>query len=146
MSRFEPPPSMRLMIKVEMLGTNTMVMPVVMPGMDSGTSTCAHNVVQVCAKVLRGLDDAVVDFDHDGVQRQHHIGQIVVHHAQHHRARGVDHVERPNAEQAQKAVDEAVVLQKGHPRIGAQQKIHPHGQHDQHLHHAAGLRAACGRA
>ena len=26
-----------------------------------------HNVVHVCAKVLRGLDDAVVDFDHDGV-------------------------------------------------------------------------------
>ena len=37
--RFEPPPSMRLMMKVEMLGTNTMVMPVVMPGMASGTST-----------------------------------------------------------------------------------------------------------
>ena len=36
MSRFEPPPSMRLMMNVEMLGTNTMVMPVVMPGMESG--------------------------------------------------------------------------------------------------------------
>lgn len=41
MSRFEPPPSMRLMMNVEMLGTNTMVMPVVMPGMESGTSTFA---------------------------------------------------------------------------------------------------------
>ena len=86
-SRFEPPPSMRLMIKVEMLGTNTMVMPVVMPGMDSGTSTLRNNVELVCAKVLRGLDDAVVDFDHDGVKRQDHIRQVVVHHAQHHRAR-----------------------------------------------------------
>ena len=27
---------MRLMMNVEMLGTNTMVMPVVMPGMESG--------------------------------------------------------------------------------------------------------------
>ena len=32
---------MRLMMNVEMLGTNTMVMPVVMPGMESGTSTFA---------------------------------------------------------------------------------------------------------
>ena len=34
-----PPPSMRLMMKVETLGTNTMVMPVAMPGMARGMST-----------------------------------------------------------------------------------------------------------
>ena len=70
-SRFEPPPSMRLMMKVEMLGTNTMVMPVVMPGMASGTST-RERMWNVCAKVLRGLDDALVYFHHNGVKRQHH--------------------------------------------------------------------------
>ena len=39
MSRLEPPPSIRLMIKVDTAGTNTMVMPVAMPGTDSGMST-----------------------------------------------------------------------------------------------------------
>ena len=39
MSRLEPPPSIRLMTKVDTAGTNTIVMPVLMPGMLMGMST-----------------------------------------------------------------------------------------------------------
>ena len=39
MSRLEPPPSIRLMTKVDTAGTNTMVMPVLMPGTLMGMST-----------------------------------------------------------------------------------------------------------
>ena len=49
-------------------------------------------------------------------------------------AAGIDHVKGPDAKHTQKAVDQAVVFQKGHPGIGAQQKVHPHGQHEQHQH------------
>ena len=39
MSRLEPPPSIRLMTNVDTAGTNTMVMPVLMPGTLMGMST-----------------------------------------------------------------------------------------------------------
>ena len=35
----EPPPSIREMMKVETDGTNTMVMPVVIPGTERGSTT-----------------------------------------------------------------------------------------------------------
>mgnify|MGYP002737210111 CR=1 FL=1 len=64
---------------------------------------------------------------HGGVQRQDHIRQVVIHHAQYHGAGGIDHIKGADAEQAQQLVDQAVFFQQGHPRIGAQQKVHPHG-------------------
>ena len=38
------------------------------------------------------------------------------------------------AEQTEKLIDQAIVLQQSHPSISAQQEIHPHGQHDDHDH------------
>ena len=39
---------------------------------------------------------------------------------------------RPN--RPKNVVDEAVFLKQGHPCVGAQQEVHPHGQHNQHEH------------
>ena len=33
--------------------------------------------------------------------------------------------------QLQQLIEKAVVFQNGHPRIGAQEEVHPHGQHDE---------------
>ena len=44
----------------------------------------------------------------------------------------------------EKAVDETVLLEDGHPRVGAQQKVHPHGQHDEHDHRALARAAVPG--
>ena len=41
-------------------------------------------------------------------------------------------------------VQKSVVLQNGHPGIGPQQKIHPHGQHDEHHSDALHLRPLLG--
>ena len=79
----------------------------------------------------------------------------VIDHAQHHRARGVDHVELVQAgakhgvdeieevNGLQEAVDEPRVLQQGHPGVGPQQEVHPHGQHDQYHGRAAEALARC---
>ena len=44
-------------------------------------------------------------------------------------------VKGDNAQLLEKLVQKAVVFQNGHPAIGAQQEVHPHGQHDQHHGH-----------
>ena len=104
-----------------------------------------------CAEILRRLDQPAVELDEHGVDGQHHERQEVVDHAEHDRALRVDErniVERVaemrlqegnQADRAEKSVEEAVVFQNGHPCVGAQQKVHPHRQHDEH--HAQALTA-----
>jgi len=41
-------------------------------------------------------------------------------------------------------VDEAVILKEGHPCVGAQQEVHPHGQHDEQNEEALAVRRRFG--
>ena len=96
------------------------------------------------AEVLRGFDQLAVELDENGVDRQHHERQKVVHHAEHDRALRVDErdiiqriaemalQERDKPDGAEKLVDKAVVLQNGHPCVGAEQEVYPHREHNQH--------------
>jgi len=100
-----------------------------------------------------------------GVDGQDHEGQVVVHHTQHYGALGTDHLEVidgdirggirckvhsdlvvkvDQADLLKQLVQKSVVLQNGHPGIGPQQKIHPHGQHDEHHSDALHLRPLLG--
>ena len=45
-----------------------------------------------------------------------------------------DDVDRRDADRRQKPVDDARVLQNGHPRVGADQEVHPHRNHDERHH------------
>ena len=115
----------------------------------------AEYKVRRCAEVLRGFDQLAVELDEHGVDRQHHERQKVVHHAEHDRALRVDKrniiqriaemalQERDKSDGAEKLVDKAVVLQNGHPCVGAEQEVYPHREHDEH--HAQAL-AAGGQA
>ena len=58
-----------------------------------------------------GMKIPTVDFHDDGVQGQYHIGQVVIHHAQNHRAGGTDQPQRPDAKLAQQGVDDAGILE-----------------------------------
>ena len=73
---------------------------------------------------------------------QDHERDKVVDHTQYHSEGGVHHLERPDAEQPQQAVDEAAVLEDTHPGVGAHHHIDPggHGDH-QYPEHIALFRA-----
>ena len=86
----------------------------------------------------------MIQLDDDGIDGQDHEGQIVIHHAQHHSPLGIHHgeilqvgaedviIEADEADLLEQLVQKAVVFQNGHPRIGPQQEVHPHGQHNEH--------------
>ena len=117
------------------------------PRQGQGQGHTAEHRDRIGPQVPGGLDQPVVQLDDDRVDGQDHEGQEVVHHAQHHRALGVDHFEIldlrakeavdevEQADSVKKTVEQAGVLQDGHPGVGAQQEIHPHGQHDEHHGH-----------
>ena len=94
-----------------------------------------QDLPDVAAQVLCSLDDRVVDLRHGRVDGQDHKrqGSCTPCPAPLRRRCWIMLV-GSEAEQAKKLVDEAVLLQQSHPRIGTQQKVHPHGQHDQHEH------------
>ncbi len=64
MSRLPPPPSIREMMKVLIEGTNTIVMPVVTPGMASGMMTrpvtCHMFAPRSCAASMTELSILVM--------------------------------------------------------------------------------------
>ena len=99
-------------------------------------------------QILSSFQQAPVHFLNDGVNGQNHKGQVVVHHAQNHRSGGADHLKVVNRSVAEKLrdpvvqadepdvpeelVQQTVVFQHGHPGVGSEQEVHPHGQHDEH--------------
>ena len=92
--------------------------------------------------------ERAVELDDDRVDRQDHERQIVIHHAEYDCALRVDHLEelhvrpghaviqRDQSDLLEQLIEQAVVLQNRHPRIGAQQEVHPHREHDEHHRHA----------
>ena len=70
MSWLVPPPSILEMMKVEIAGTNTMVMPVLIPGKAQRNDHPCHHLEGVAAQVLCRLDDIVANLAHGGVQRR----------------------------------------------------------------------------
>ena len=71
-----------------------------MPGPDSGRMTFENTCDGRAAEVQRGLDQAVVDLHDDGVERQDHIRQVVVHHAEDDSAVRADERQRADADAA----------------------------------------------
>ena len=51
---------------------------------------------------------------------------------------------RAQTHQPQQPVENAGVLQNGHPGVGADQKVHPHGDHDQRYQDFLGAAAGAG--
>ena len=85
----------------------------------------------VAAEVARGLDQARVHLGHDRVDWQDHIREVVVHHADDDGALGADDVRLAEVQRGKEHVEQARVLQDGHPRIGADEEVHPHRDHDE---------------
>ena len=65
------------------------------------------------------LDQARVHLGHDRVDRQDHIREVVVHHADDDGALGADDVRLAEVQRGKEHVEQARVLQDGHPRVGA---------------------------
>ena len=63
---------------------------------------------------------------------QDHKGNEVIDHPQYHSEGGMDHVERPDANKTEDAVQQTVILQDTHPCVGTHQHIDPCGQGDEH--------------
>ena len=114
-------------------------------GQGEGEGHPAKDREGVGAQILGGLDHLGVDFLQNGEDGQNHERQEVVDHAQHDGPLGVDHLEGADTKQAQKAVDQPPLLQQEHPGVGAQQEVHPHGQHDEHHGHPAHRRTLLGQ-
>ena len=88
----------------------------------------------VAAQVPRRFQQTNVKLGQDRIDRKHHIGEIIVDHADDDRSLGTDDMDGLNADRTQNAVDDAGILQNCHPRIGSDQKVHPHGDHDERHH------------
>ena len=99
-------------------------------GQTERPDNAAQHTGAVAAEITRGLDKPYIHLCHDRVYREYHIREIVVHHADHDGSLGADYMYAAKAEGRQDAVEYAGVLQYGHPRIGADQKVHPHWDHD----------------
>ena len=85
----------------------------------------------VAAQVSRSLFQLQIHFCHHRIDRKDHIRKIVVHHSDHHGAFGADHMQRPQPQRTQQAVQDSRILQNRHPGIGANQEVHPHRNHNQ---------------
>ena len=78
------------MTKVVRAGTNTMVMPLMTPGMLKRKNNLEKGLDAVGAQVSGCIDDVLVDFYQHIVDRKHHEGQEVVYHAEDDGTGGVD--------------------------------------------------------
>ena len=83
--------------------------------------------------ILSGFDQPAIQLYQGGIQRQDHVGQIVINHAQHHCCRGADQLQPTDADGIQNIIDDAGILQQTHPCQRAQQEAHAHRQHHQHI-------------
>ena len=104
-----------------------------MPGPDSGRMTLENTCDAAAAEVQRGLNEPVVDLHDDRVERQDHVRQIVIHHAEDDSAVRSDQRQRADADALQKRIDDAGILQHADPGQCAEQKAHAHGKHDEHF-------------
>ena len=110
---------------------------------------------RACAEVGGGLQQAMIRFFDDGVDRHNHKGEIVVDHTEHDRLLVVEEddllahaharqpaVKRRNciAQRRDPAVENTRIFQNGHPGIGAQQEVHPHRQNNEHQPQAGALK------
>ena len=132
MRRFEPPPSIREIMNVEIAGTKTIVIPEVIPGNDHAYEGLGGTAPEVGGS----FKERFVYFFHDRVKGQYHERQVIVDHSEDYRRRSVDELERPETDKSEQVVYYAVVAEQSHPRVGSQQKVHPHREHDYHQHSA----------
>ena len=88
----------------------------------------------VAAEISGRFKQLDVHLRHDGVDRKDHIRQIVVHHADNDGAFRADDMHAAESQGGQQAVQDARILEDGHPRVRAYQEIHPHGDHDEDHH------------
>ncbi len=132
------PPRRSEITKVVSAGTNTMVIPLMIPGMLSGSSYFQKCLHTVCTKVSCCVDDIAVDLDQYIVDRQDHKRQEVIDHTEYDRIRSVDDFQCRQMEKMKDAVDDAVFSKQCLPCKRPEQKIHPHWQ-DEDQHDKAGL-------
>ena len=100
------------------------------PGQAQGPDHPAQDPQAVAAQVPGGLNEFFVHLGHDGVQGQDHVGDVVIDHADDHGRLRADDVDVGQMEQGEEVVKNARVLQNGHPGVGADEEVHPHGDHD----------------
>ena len=101
------------------------------PGQAQREDHPPQDVEAVASEVLGRLHQLHVHLRHHRVDRQDHVREVVVHHADHHRGLRPDDVHRPQADLRQQAVEDTRVLQDRHPRVRPDQKVHPHRDHDE---------------
>ena len=85
----------------------------------------------VCAEVVGGFNQSRFNLRHNRVERKHHKRQILVNHSEDNRALIADKLS-VDTEEAEQRVNRTVVLQKRHPGVNPEQKVHPHRYHNNH--------------
>ena len=80
------------------------------------------------------LDKTAVKLCENRIYGQNHIGKIVVYHSDYDRRFGSDDVNGGETDFGEQTVDYSRILQNCHPGIGSDEKVHPHGNHDEGHH------------
>ena len=86
------------------------------------------------SEIAGGLEKPYVQFGKNGVDRQNHVRKVIVHHAENDGGLRADYVYRSEADLREEAVNDTRVLEKRHPRVRADEEVHPHGDHDERYH------------
>ena len=108
------------------------------PGQAQGPDHPPQHPKTVAPQVPGGLDEALVHLGHDGVEGENHVGDVVVDHADDDGGLRADDVDVGQVEQGEEVVEDARVLQNGHPGVGADEEVHPHRNHDDGEEHLLG--------
>ena len=87
-----------------------------MPGHGQRQDDLGKYLRRAAAEIKRGLDQPVVDLHDDRVERQDHVRQIVIDHAEDDSAVRSDERQRADADALQKRIDDAGILQHARPR------------------------------
>ena len=122
-------------------------MPETIPGTLSGQHHPPEHLAPVCSRDPAAASvSARVELYKYRIERHDHVGQIVIHHAEHDSAVRADERQRAECRDLpMKLLMMPVSSQQRHPRERAQQEAHAHRQHDEHIEKTLPLRCG-GRA
>ena len=110
--RILPPPRRSEITNVVSAGTNTMVMPLITPGILSGKITLQKVCTGFAPRSLCRVDNIAVDLDQYVIDRKHHERQEVVHHTEDDGIRCIDDLQVRQMQKTQHAVDDTVFFQE----------------------------------
>lgn len=129
-----PPPRISGIANVVSDGTNTMVIPLMMPGMVSGIMILVKTADNGAPRSRGCLDDILIQFHHRIVYRQNHKRQIIINHTNNNRHIGIRQILSRQPQYPKDCINNSVSGQQQLPGHNTQYKVYPHRKNHDNSH------------